>query len=136
MAQVKEPGQDNLEAFAEEAEDLRIDADVESQQHTNREKYLADWNENQARDIAQTRGYELTEERLEIVKVLREHYREHGQAEDGRELEDLLEERFADQGGKRYLYQVFPDGPVTEGLALAKLPVPPHTVDAGFGTAR
>ncbi len=136
MAHSKQPTGDNLEKFVTESDDRRIDADVESQQQNNREKYLADWDEEAARAIAKARGYELTEAHLAVVHALRDHYRDNGQAEDGRELEDLLEARFADQGGKRYLYRLFPDGPVTEGLTLAKLPLPPYTVDAGFGTAR
>lgn len=128
--------QDNLESFVEESEDLRMETDVESQQYNNREKVLADWSEDKARAKAEERGYPLTDERLAVVRILRDNYREHGPAEDGRELEDLLAESFSSQGGKQYLYKIFPDGPVTEGLTLACLPIPPHTVDEGFGTAR
>lgn len=127
---------DELNAFVQDAQALKVDTDVESQQHTNREKLLARWDQEQAERTAAELGIELTDPHLQVVNALREHYRKNGQAEDGRELEEMLEIAFADQGGKPYLHKLFPEGPVNQGLQIANLPVPPHTVDAGFGTAR
>lgn len=125
-----------LEKFVEDAEALDMDTDVAGQQRANREKQLARWNEQEARRTAEQLGLELTDGHLAVVKVLRDHYLEHGTAEDGRALETLLTETFADRGGKNYLHQLFPGGPVNQGLRIADLPIPPHTVDSGFGTAR
>jgi tRNA 2-thiouridine synthesizing protein E len=127
---------DPLERFVEDAEQLRIDTDVDSQQRANRERQLAHWNPARGRELAAAQGITLGEEHLAVVEALRAHYLEHGEVEDGRILEALLEQRFAAQGGKTYLHRLFPDGPVTQGLRIAELPLPPHTVDAGFGTAR
>lgn len=125
-----------LEKFVEDAEALDVDTDVASQQLANREKQLARWNESEARRTAGEMGIELTDAHLAVVHALREHYRQHGTAEDGRELETLLADMFTAQGGKAYLRQLFPEGPVNQGLRIADLPVPPHTVDTGFGTTR
>lgn len=127
---------DELQAFVKDAEALDVPTDVESQQHNNREKILAQWDRDEAERIAGDMGISLTDEHLKVIDALRDHYRDEGMAEDGRELEEMLADTFAEQGGRRYLHELFPEGPVNQGLKIAQLPVPPHTVDAGFGTAR
>jgi len=116
--------------------DTSVDTDIDSQQRSNREELLNNWNEETAREIASKQGIELTDAHLQVVHSLREHYREQGESETGRQLSDMLENEFADQGGKKYLYCLFPDGPVNQGMRIAGLPVPANTEDAGFGTAR
>jgi tRNA 2-thiouridine synthesizing protein E len=54
----------------------------------------------------------------------------------GRELGDILDEAFSDQGGRQYLRRLFPQGPVAQGMRFAGLPIPAHSEDGGFGTAR
>lgn len=127
---------DPLQRFVEDAEQLRIDTDVASQQRDNREKQLRHWSLARGRELAAAQGITLSDAHLAVVRALQAHYLEHGEVEDGRLLEEMLEQRFAAQGGKKYLHQLFPRGPVTQGLRIAELPLPPHTVDAGFGTAR
>jgi tRNA 2-thiouridine synthesizing protein E len=110
--------------------------DTSSPERADRELTLQDWSEEQARRTAAEEGLELTEEHWEVVHLLREHYLEHGLAEKGRELGDLLDERFADRGGRRHLRRLFPNGPVTQGMRIGGLPLPRYTRDEGFGTAR
>ncbi|HEC06545.1 MAG TPA: hypothetical protein ENJ12_06825 [Thiolapillus brandeum] len=47
----------------------------------------------------------------------------------------VLLKAFADKGGKRYLYRLFPYGPVFTIHLLARLPRLRHDVDPHFGTA-
>ena len=124
--------------FAEAAElmDKSVDTDIASQQRTHREAELRDWSEAQARKIASEAGIELTDAHLQVVQSLREHYREHGPTESGRQLSEMLYDTFASEGGKKYLYNLFPRGPVRQGMLIAGLPAPAHTEDAGFGTTR
>ena len=49
---------------------------------------------------------------------------------------EMLNEVFAGHGGRKYLWRLFPGGPVTQGLRIAGLPLPPHSGDKGFGTVR
>ena len=108
--------------------------DTPSARRSDRELDLQQWDEEQGRRSAEQHGIKLTDEHWEVVHSLRDHYLRHGPP--GREVGDMLESRFADQGGRKYLRRLFPEGPVRQGMQIAGLPVPPHTEDEGFGTSR
>jgi tRNA 2-thiouridine synthesizing protein E len=110
--------------------------DTGSPRRTDRESDLHGWNKEQGRRNAEQAGIELTDEHLEVVYCLRKYYLEHGPAKNGRELGDMLDNEFADRGGRKYLRRLFPEGPVAQGMRIAGLAVPPHTEDEGFGTSR
>lgn len=116
--------------------DNSVDTDIDSQQRSKREVRLNEWNEEQAGTIASKLGIELTDEHLQVVHSLREHYREHGESDNGQLLTDMLASAFSSQGGKKYLYRLFSQGPVSQGLRIADLPLPANAEDASFGTAR
>lgn len=102
------------------------------------EAYLQDlepWSEDLARAKARAEGLELNEAHLDVICHLRDHYAECGPAPNARTLLKALEEAYHDQGGRKYLYELFPGGPVTQGCRLAGIPVPPGSVDPSFGTA-
>lgn len=121
---------------AVEAMDTSVDTDIDSQQRTQREQLLQRWDEDQARQIAREENVELNEDHFKVIHLLRDYYLENGLAESGRELEDMLDNEFSSQGGRKYLHQLFADGPVTQGMRFAGLPVPAYSEDEGFGTAR
>ncbi len=101
------------------------------------DEFLADldpWTETQANRLARAEGIELNEEHLEVLCWLRDHFSECGPAESGRSLSRAMEESFAEQGGRKFLYRLFPHGPVFQGCRLAGLPLPPGSLDASFGT--
>jgi tRNA 2-thiouridine synthesizing protein E len=110
--------------------------DTSSPVTIDRERDLADWSPQWAEQKADELGISLTEAHWAVIDTLRAYYHDHGLAEDGLELGDLLAERFAEQGGRRYLRKLFPEGPVLQGMQIAGLQVPPYTEDEGFGTAR
>ena len=116
--------------------DRRVDTDIDSQERTHRMELLAGLGEAHVREMAGKEGIELTDEHLGVVECLRDYYLELGEAENGRDLEEMLDEIFAGHGGRKYLWRLFPGGPVTQGMRLAGLPLPPHTGDKGFGTVR
>jgi len=127
---------EGFEKAFEEAGDVSVDTDVASQQRSRRQRELDNWNIETGRRIAASEGIELDDARLRVVNSLRDYYLEHGLAEHGRELGDMLDERFSAEGGRKYLRELFPEGPVAQGMKIAGLPVPAHTEDEGFGTAR
>ena len=117
-------------------EDRRVDTDIDSQERTYRKQLLDGLGEAHVREMAGKEGIVLTNEHLGVIECLRDYFLEFGEAEKGRDIEDMLDEVFAGHGGRKYLWNLFPGGPVTQGMRIAGLPVPPHTGDKGFGTVR
>lgn len=95
---------------------------------------LEPWSEERAVALAQEEGIELSDAHWDVVNFLRERFLREGQAKSGRHVVEALEERFASEGGKRYLYTLFPHGPVTQGSRIAGLPLPAYTADPNFGS--
>lgn len=123
------------QAMQEKTDSRKVDTNIESQQRTRRQGVLDMWNEDIGRELAEDEGLKLTDARLAIIYSLRDHYLEHGYAETGRELGDMLDARFADAGGRKYLRTLFPNGPVAQGMLIAGLPIPNLTINKGQGTA-
>ena len=116
--------------------DVSVDTDIDSQQHTMREREIKEWDKEQARKLAAEDGIELTDAHFKVIKLLQDYYLENGPVASGRELGDMLDYEFTAQGGRKYLRVLFPDGPVNQGMRLAGLPVPPYSEDDSFGTTR
>lgn len=101
------------------------------------EQFLNDmesWTEGHARELAHAEGLELTAEHMEVIHWLRDLYADCGPPAHGRALTQAMDEAFFRQGGTKYLYRLFPNGPVVQGCRLAGLPPPPYTVDNSFGS--
>lgn len=96
---------------------------------------LEPWDDTTAVERATQQGLTLNDDHWDVILYLRDRYRREGHPKSGRVLADELEERFSDKGGRRYLYTLFPHGPVTQGCELAGLPKPAYTTDPSFGYA-
>lgn len=77
---------------------------------------------------------ELSDIQWRVVYTLRGLYRKNGRAANARSVIKHLEADFAAEGGRRFLYQAFPNGPVTQGSRLAGVPAPPYASDNSFGS--
>lgn len=93
----------------------------------------AGWSVETALSDAQAIGVELTEDHWEVVAALQE-YGAKREVINRRELVDALNEKFHIKGGTRYLYYLFPGGPVAQGSKIAGLEVPSGSVDKSFGS--
>lgn len=101
------------------------------------EGYLLDlprWSDEVAERLAAAEGITLTAEHWEVIHLLRERYRRSGPAKSGRVLAEELDRAFHDRGGGKYLYRLFPRGPVAQGSRIAGLPLPAYTTDPSFGS--
>jgi tRNA 2-thiouridine synthesizing protein E len=97
----------------------------------------ADWNEDEAVNMAHQEGLELGADHLEALRALQEYFSKHEMhGLNSRELHDALDEKFHLKGGMRYLYTLFPAGPVAQGCRLAGLPVPSGAIDRSFGSVQ
>jgi len=95
----------------------------------------ADWTPAAAVATARQEGLELGEDHWEAVRALQDYYARHeATAVNLRELHDALDERFHRRGGIKYLYRLFPGGPVSQGCRIAGLNVPAGASDKGFGS--
>jgi tRNA 2-thiouridine synthesizing protein E len=92
------------------------------------------WTEDQAIEMARQDGLELTDDHMGIIRYLRDCYADHGGTINARMLMRSLEEEFAGLGGHKFLYNLFPLGPVAQATRYAGLPMPPGTRDPSFGT--
>lgn len=95
---------------------------------------LDHWSPLTAQRIADAEALVLEEEHWTVIYCLRERYRASGDEWTARKLTRALEEDFAEAGGRRYLYQLFPRGPLAQACRLAGLPLPEGTLSASFGS--
>lgn len=96
---------------------------------------LSPWSMERAEELAAEENIKMTDEHWDVVNFLRDRFLHEGQAKSGREVVELLDKRYSDKGGRRYLYTLFHDGPVTQGSRIAGLPLPPYTTDPHFGSS-
>lgn len=95
------------------------------------------WSQNEASRVAATEGLEPDASRWGVIRALQEYYARHDDPSiNTRELHDALEERFHAEGGMKYLYRMFPGGPVSQGCRIAGLEPPAGSADKGFGSVQ
>ena len=93
----------------------------------------ADWSLELANQTARDEGLETTDDHWDVIRAVQEFC---GKNEKIRlpELHDALEEKFHFKGGMKYLYTLFPGGPMAQGCRLAGLESPRGSVDLSFGS--
>lgn len=95
------------------------------------------WSSADAEHLAERLGLRLEQDHFEAVRALQEYFAKHDKPDlNMRELHDALDERFHARGGMRYLYRLFPGGPVAQGCELAGLAVPAGARDRSFGSVQ
>jgi len=92
-----------------------------------------DWNIEKAKETAKSDGVSLTDDHWDLIRALQEYYSK-AEFPNLRQITDALEEKFHSRGGMKYLYQIIPGGPVTQGCRLAGLKIPAGAVDKSFGS--
>jgi tRNA 2-thiouridine synthesizing protein E len=93
------------------------------------------WTQSVARTRAKQEGLELGDDHWQALRALQEYFARHEHTRVNlRELHDALNEKFHRRGGIRYLYQLFPGGPVAQGCRIAGLTAPAGATDPGFGS--
>jgi tRNA 2-thiouridine synthesizing protein E len=94
-----------------------------------------DWSTQDAERQASEEGLTLTDDHWEAIRALQALLATDEQP-NARGLHDALDERFHDRGGIKYLYGIFPGGPVAQGCRLAGLKPPAGAVNPSFGSVQ
>lgn len=95
-----------------------------------------DWTRNSAMQMAREEGLDLTEDHWETIRALQNYFAHH---EDDtvinmRDLHDALDECFHQKGGLKFLYTIFPGGPIAQSCRIAGLKAPYIAADPHFGS--
>jgi tRNA 2-thiouridine synthesizing protein E len=94
-----------------------------------------DWSVAVAERIAREENIALGVDHWELLRGLQEFFARHEDSEVRlRDLHDALDEKFHHKGGIRYLYTLFPGGPIAQGCRLAGLKAPAGSTDLSFGS--
>lgn len=95
---------------------------------------LPPWSPQIANQMAAADNLQLDDEHWEIIMFLRDRFRQQGNPGYARDVLRDLEENFCDSRGRGHLYELFPQGPVSQASRLAGLPLPAHAHDLAFGS--
>ena len=99
----------------------------------DRHNELAHWNRDTAMKSAALEGMALSDEHWKAIVFMRRYYLEHGWPAHPHRLVRELDKAFSSAGGTRYLYRLFPRGPLAQGARISGLPVPANVTNASFG---
>lgn len=95
-----------------------------------------DWTREDGIAAARAEGITPTEAHWEAVRAMQHYYARH--ADDTtiglRGMHDALDEHFHQQGGLKYLYTLFPGGPIVQACRLGGLVAPAIAADRSFGS--
>ncbi len=83
------------------------------------------WNEKVAEALAAAVDVDLTEAHWEIIWFIRNYYKQYNHLPNARVFTKAVRKKLGDQkGNTRYLYKLFPDGPLKFACLIAGLPKP------------
>ncbi|SKA72127.1 sulfur relay protein, TusE/DsrC/DsvC family [Thiothrix eikelboomii] len=85
--------------------------------------------EQRAKDLE----LKLTAQHRDVIEFVLDFYEYCDDCENARALADLVHEEFIFQGGRRYLYKLFPAGPLNTIHYLADLPALKYETDPSSG---
>jgi len=88
-----------------------------------------DWDEAVAEAIATQEEIKLTEQHWEIIKFIRHYYRRFNHLPNMRVFSKAIRQQLGEEkGSTRYLYRLFPDGPLKYACKIGGLPKPPNCI--------
>jgi tRNA 2-thiouridine synthesizing protein E len=93
------------------------------------------WSRRKSVQLAEYEDFEFNDEHWAVIVFLRKHYLVNGLPRNARVTARALEQEFHTQGGMKYLYRLFPGGPVSQGSRLANLRTPAYATDPSFGSS-
>ena len=107
-----------------------------SPEYLHRELSLQKWDQGIADEIAAQENLVLTDDHWLVIDFLQHYYLKHGWPKGSYELTQKLDEQFSYKGGKRYLYKLFPKGPIVQSSRIAGLPEFHKAKNNSFGSVQ
>ena len=101
-----------------------------------RQMILNDWSKADAERLSAKEDIVLTSEHWQVISYLQDYFLRHGWPQSAYTLTNKLNTAFAGQGGGRYLYTLFPGGPLVQGCRIAGLPIPQHAENESMGSVQ
>jgi tRNA 2-thiouridine synthesizing protein E len=93
------------------------------------------WSRDIATQAATSEGLKTSSDHWEAVRALQDYFARNADTGiNARELHDALDEKFHARGGIKYLYTLFPRGPVAQGCRIAGLEPPAGSENSSFGS--
>lgn len=96
------------------------------------------WSRVEAQAQARDYGLALTDDHWDAIRALQNYYAKRnapgGHQLNVRGVHDALDEHFHAKGGLKYVYELFPGGPLAQGCPIAGLEPPAGAADKGFGS--
>ena len=93
------------------------------------------WSHDAAAQMASGEGLKTSSDHWEMVRALQDYFARNAEGGiNARELHDALDEKFHAKGGIKYLYTLFPRGPLAQGCRIAGLEPPAGSEDSSFGS--
>lgn len=84
---------------------------------------------------AQEAGIKLSQDHWDVIDFVLDVYDNCEECRSARQMMALMDRQFKSEGGKRYLYGLFPEGPVSQIHDLAGMESLSSQRDYGFGTS-
>ncbi len=100
--------------------------------HTEAEEKII---REQIAERAKAKGIELSDDHWKVIDFVRMVWAQSDTTPHARDVAEKLYEEFADKGGSKYLYKLFPEGPVTTAAELADIEPPLNAKNPSFGVA-
>ncbi|VFP87937.1 TusE/DsrC/DsvC family sulfur relay protein [Candidatus Erwinia haradaeae] len=103
-------------------------SDLYQERDRDKEGYLVisvNWTEDFAKKIAKEEGINLNLDHWEIIYLIRNFYLEFNISPTVHMLVKVIKKRYGEEkGNSRYLFRLFPKGPVKQATKIAGLPKP------------
>ncbi len=94
-----------------------------------------EWDKQYAHQTARHIGIEIGDSHWDAIRALHEIYYTSGHIKS-RSLRKTLDRKLRALGGLKYLYQIFPGGPVSQGCYIAGLKPPHGVIDLAEGSVQ
>ena len=89
----------------------------------------SDWDEAVAAVLAADAAIELTDAHWEIIRFIQDYYRRYRHLPNMRMFVKAIQKTLGDdKGNSRYLYRLFPAGPLKQACRIGGLPKPPSCI--------